>query len=145
MSKVQTIKPVTSATDWSKWKDFSPRELQCRGTGKIALDPRFMDALQKLRTALGKSIVITSGCRAADYNARIGGHPRSLHICDAPQHEGQAGTIAIDAVIAGGAYRGDLTALAWRHGWSIGFGNGFVHLDRRGLVGLPQTTFDYYK
>ena len=136
--------PTTIESDWTRWPNFRPAELQCKGSGRLTLHPGFMDALQGLRLAIARPMTLTSACRADWYNAQVGGHPRSLHIADMPQHEGQLGTLAVDVAATDGGYRGDLFALAWHAGWSIGWGRGFLHLDRRDFVGLPQTSFDYY-
>lgn len=136
--------PTTIESDWRRWPSFRPAELQCRGSGRLCLHPGFMDALQALRLGLGRPMIVTSGCRAAWYNAQVGGNARSLHIADAPQHAGQLGTLAVDVATSDGAARGRLFTLAFDHGWSIGWGRGFLHLDRRDMVGLPQTSFDYY-
>lgn len=131
--------------DTNMYPNFTAEELRCQGTGAINFHPGFMEALQALRTELGEPMTITSGCRATAHNANVGGNPRSLHICDQPQHKGQLGTLAVDVASTGGPYRGRLFALAWKHGFSIGWNakRGFLHLDRRDMVGLKQTSFDY--
>ena len=124
-----------------RWPNFSPAELRCKGTGLLRYDQRFLDALQALRTALRQPLTVTSGCRAESHNAKVGGHPRSLHIGDTRPE----GALAVDIACPDGALRGSLFSLAWQHGFSIGWNakRGFLHLDRRDLVGLPQTSFDY--
>lgn len=140
----QTLHPEPyPGIDAWRWPNFTPDELRCKGSGKLAFHPGFLDALQQLRSELGKPMVITSGCRSTMHNAAVGGHSHSLHICDAPQHDGQLGTLAVDVAYGSGAFRGALVSLAWAIGFSIGWGNGFIHLDRRDFVGLPRTTFDY--
>jgi uncharacterized protein YcbK (DUF882 family) len=49
--------------DWSKYPNFSEAELRCKHTGKCEMHPDFMARLQRLRTAYGKSLRITSGYR----------------------------------------------------------------------------------
>lgn len=126
------------------WPDFTPDEMRCRcGCGQVIVSDQFMDALQRLRTALGRPMRLTSACRCVAHNQLVGGHPRSLHICDAPQHPGQEGCLAVDVATSDGAYRGQLFSLAWQAGWSIGIHPKFLHLDRRSDLGLPQNSFDY--
>lgn len=147
------MRPITTIdSDWSRWPNFSPAELMCKGSGQLRIHPGFMEELQALRDVmcqrLGQArapMIITSGCRSAAHNASVGGHPRSLHICDVPQHDGQMGTLAVDVAVPSGTYRGELFARAWGRGWSIGWGGrrNFVHLDLRRLIGLPQESFDY--
>ena len=127
-------------------ENFYRDELQCRcGCGGLVLHPGLIENVQALRTELALPMHPTSGCRCTAWNAKVGGHPRSLHIYDHPQHPGQLGTLGIDFAATDGAYRGRLFSIAWRRGWSIGWNakRGFLHLDRRDWIGLPQTSFDY--
>lgn len=121
---------------------FTQAELACRHCGLARFHPGFLDDLSRLREEYARPMRLTSACRCAEHNRAVGGHPRSLHVGDAPHH-GANGALAVDVATADGAYRGALFALAWGLGWSIGWGRGFLHLDRRGLVGLPQQSFDY--
>lgn len=123
---------------------FTRGELECPCCGLLRLHPGFMDELEALRQALAEPMNPTSACRCRAHNQRIGGHPRSLHVGDEPAHAAE-GSLAIDIAAPDGAYRGRLFSMAWRLGWSVGWNakKGFLHLDRRDLIGLPQTTFDY--
>tara|TARA_R110000868_G_scaffold102701_7_gene283027 strand:+ start:157 stop:537 length:381 start_codon:yes stop_codon:yes gene_type:complete len=123
---------------------FSSNELQCRcGCGLYQFHPGFLDQLEKLRVAFNEPMNVNSGCRCIAHNRSVGGTEKSLHIGDMPQHKDQKGTLAVDIQSMNGAYRGRLISLAWDFGWSAGWGKGFLHLDRRADIGLPQTTFDY--
>lgn len=127
-------------------EDFWDYEMRCKcGCGLLIIHPGFMQWLQAVRDELRVPMHVTSGCRCKEYNAKIGGHPKSLHICDEPQHSGQQGTLAVDIAAADGVYRGRLFAVAWLAGFSVGWNakRGFLHLDRRDMVGLSQTSFDY--
>jgi hypothetical protein len=126
-----------------RWPDFSADELRCTGSGMLIVSDQFMDELQLLRNELSRPMRLTSACRSAEHNRAIGGHPRSLHVCDEPARSEQDGCLAVDVAIVDGTYRGHLVSTAWRLGWSVGWHKSFVHLDRRGLVGLLQNTFDY--
>lgn len=132
-------------TDFSRIEFFQISELKCRcgKCGTPEFHPTFVEGLDFLRKALHRPMQITSGARCAAYNKQVGGHPRSLHVWDEPQHEGQLGCMAVDVAFPANGYRGDLFALAWKLGFSIGWGRGFLHLDRRQLLGLATTTFDY--
>lgn len=131
--------------DWTNYANFSESELACQGTGTVMVSERFMEELQALRTEFGQGMTINSGCRSAEHNRNVGGHPRSLHICDEPAHPGQDGCLAVDIRTSSGVYRGQLFQIAWQRGWSIGWNakKNFLHLDRRDFVGLPQNSFDY--
>jgi len=65
--------------DW-RWPNFSPQELACRGTGRLALDVEAMNKLQRLRTILNRPMIVTSGYRSAEHNTRVGGASRSFHM-----------------------------------------------------------------
>lgn len=67
------------AAQWH-WPSFSPREMACKGTGKIMIDTDAMDRLQKLRDTLGKPIIVTSAYRSPEHNARVKGVKNSLHM-----------------------------------------------------------------
>ena len=58
--------------DWARrWPNFTPDEMRCRGTGKLDMNPAFMDRLQGLRNAFGAPLVITSGYRDPVYNSTV--------------------------------------------------------------------------
>jgi hypothetical protein len=49
------LQPVTTAIEF-----FSEKELACKGTNVIKLDPRFAAALPELRRAWGEPVVINA-------------------------------------------------------------------------------------
>lgn len=49
--------------NWSDYPNFSEEEFRCKHTGKCPMHPDFMARLQRLRTAYGKPMKITSGYR----------------------------------------------------------------------------------
>ena len=65
--------------DW-RWKNFSPAEIACRGTGQLKLVPEAMDKLQALRDRLGKPLIVRSGYRSPEHNRRVGGAKASKHM-----------------------------------------------------------------
>ncbi len=124
---------------------FSKAELQCKcGCGLAQFQTGFLDQLELLRTVFGRPMRLTSACRCADHNAKVSplAPLRSLHIGDRETRPGHNGTLAVDVAVTGEG-KGDLFALAWRHGWSVGWNRAFLHLDRRGDIGMPQVTFEY--
>ena len=141
--------------DWTRYPSFTPGEFRCRGigccSGLIIVHPGFLERLQLARNEFGKSMHVLSGCRCKVHNEKpaalggAGGHPRSLHVCDAPMHPGQEGTIAVDIAAVDGTYRGELFTLLWKHGFSVGWNakRSFLHGDMRVWLGMKQTSFDY--
>jgi hypothetical protein len=124
---------------------FTKDELQCKcGCTLAQFHPGFLDHLELLRRAYGRPMKITSACRCAAHNARESklAPLRSLHIGDKETRPNHKGTLAVDVAIFG-YDKGDLFAVAWRNGWSIGWNKNFLHLDRRVDIGMPQTTFEY--
>lgn len=126
--------------------NFLANELRCKGSGLLILAPGFGQALQGLRDALAEPMIINSCCRSKSHNAAVGGHPRSLHVCDHP-YWATGGTCAVDIGFVEGEddmLRGKLVDLAWERGWSIGFHPQFIHLDLRSeYTGLKQVEFSY--
>lgn len=115
---------MTESTGW-RWAHFTRAELSCRCGGRFCdgeyvHDPEFLDALEALRAAAGRALVVRSGHRCAQWNALVGGAPLSMHR-----------RIAVDIALAGHD-RHTLRAQAERLGFTgIGLGIRFIHLDRR--------------
>lgn len=61
-------------------KNFSRWEFACHcGCGQEEVSPLLVEALQRLRDAVGKPIHVTSGCRCPAHNQAVKGSPRSQH------------------------------------------------------------------
>jgi len=109
--------------DWTKYPNFSEAEMRCRHTGRVAMDPAFMERLQALRTQYGRPMRVTSG-----YRDRT--HPAEARKAQPGTHTmGRAVDIAVR-----GKDAFDLVALAMDYGFTgIGVqqhGNTrFIHLD----------------
>ena len=104
-----------------RWKNFSPAEIACRGTGQLKLHPEALDKLQALRDRLGKPLIVRSAYRSPAHNRNVGGAPRSKHM------DGTAFDIAMsnhDPV----AFESAARAVGF-----LGFGfyprSGFIHID----------------
>jgi len=63
-----------------RWKNFSPAEIACRGTGQLKLYPDALDKLQALRDRLGKPLIVRSAYRSPEHNRAVGGATRSKHM-----------------------------------------------------------------
>ena len=104
-----------------RWKNFSPVEIACRGTGQLKLHPEALDKLQALRDRLGKPLIVRSAYRSPEHNRNVGGAPRSKHM------DGTAFDIAM-------ANHDPLAfEAAAREVGFLGFGfyprSGFIHID----------------
>ena len=104
------------------WKDFTPAEVSCKHCGEFYYDPQSMDAIQRLRDAWGKPIVITSAHRCDYHNRKVGGAALSKHLriafdCVCPRNNQEAFAKAAKLV----GFTGIIKYPA----------RGFVHLDLR--------------
>lgn len=124
--------------DYSNQVLFSRDEVNCPCCGEAKFAEGFTADLRDLRLAFGKPMIVNSCCRCPDYNEHVGGHKMSLH----KLREGRTqGTCAIDISCPDNVYKCDLVQDALNAGWSVGVYKTFVHLDRRGYAGLPQSMF----
>jgi len=104
-----------------RWRNFSPAEIACRGTGKLRINATALDKLQALRDLLGKPLILRSAYRSPEHNRAVGGATRSKHM------EGAAFDIAManhDPV----AFEAAARAVGF-----LGLGfyprSGFIHVD----------------
>lgn len=61
------IQPET----WQSWPHFTPKEMACRKTGRLMIDPDFMDRLEELRALCGFPLIIGSGYRSPEHNVEV--------------------------------------------------------------------------
>ena len=104
-----------------RWKNFSPAEIACRGSGSLRMSEEALDKLQALRDRLCKPLIVRSAYRSPAHNKAVGGAPRSKHM------DGVAFDIAManhDPV----AFEEAARAVGF-----LGFGfyprSGFIHID----------------
>jgi len=104
-----------------RWKNFSPAEIACRGTGQLKLHPEALDRLQALRDRLGKPLIVRSAYRSPEHNRAVGGAPASKHM------DGTAFDIAMSNHDPA-AFEAAARAVGF-----LGFGyyprSGFIHVD----------------
>lgn len=63
-----------------RWRNFSPAEIACRGTGKLLVNEPALDKLQALRDRMGKPLIVRSAYRSSEHNRAVGGATRSKHL-----------------------------------------------------------------
>ena len=114
--------------DWGNYDNFRVHEFACHGQdccgGLANMDEEFMEALQMLRSTVGKPFKINSGYRCPKHNEDVGG--------GLPHPTGKAADIH-----AGGEFAHDIIKAAMRDGRFQGFGfkqkgkfrKRFLHLD----------------
>lgn len=107
--------------DFWRWKNFSPAEIACRGTGQLKLHPEALDKLQALRDRLGKPLILRSAYRSPEHNRAVGGAKASKHM------DGTAFDVAM------GNHDPVAFETAARDAGFLGFGyyprSGFMHID----------------
>ena len=75
-------------------KNLTVREITCKcGCGFDKINPKVVETFQAIRDLWDKPIVITSACRCAKHNKKVGGSPKSQHMLGN----------ALDMVTSGGA------------------------------------------
>ena len=122
---------------------FSRSELACPTPDQVRLAAGFGEALERLRVELDEPIYLKCACRSPLNNAKVNGHPRSLHLV-INSHWGTGGCCAVDVSATDGEYRAKLITLALDQEWSVGVASNFIHLDQRSrYCGLPQVVYHY--
>jgi uncharacterized protein YcbK (DUF882 family) len=106
-------------------KNYSRAEFACKcGCGFAAINPVLVDALQKLRDAMGRPVRVMSGCRCAAHNKLVGGAPWSVHLA------GNAADVSVVGMTAREIYRAAAGIVVF-HGIGVDDEREFVHLDVR--------------
>jgi len=90
---------------------FSHSELACPTTDQVRLAAGFGEALERLRVELDEPIYLNSACRSPMHNAKVDGHPRSLHLV-INSHWGAGGCCTVDAAATDGGYRVKIITVA---------------------------------
>ena len=106
------------------WKHFQPKEMACKGTGKLTVEPRLLDYLDLLRSRFGSPLTVLSAYRSPYHNAFVGGAPFSSHLK----------AVAVDLSIVGQDKR-LMERLAKETGFTgFGYYRTFLHID----LGRPR-------
>lgn len=131
-------------------KYFKDSELADKATGIVQLAPAcasypgFGARIDALRQAWGKPLIVNSCCRSKAHNAKVGGHPRSLHVYDFPYHD-TGGAAAIDFKLMKTPEETEqFKRLAYSMLFSVGDEAGCIHCDDRTLLlNMIQARFSY--
>lgn len=59
-----------------KVREFAQKDFRC---DKVIVDTELIDVLEDIRTHFNKPVIVTSGYRTPEYNAKIGGVKNSQH------------------------------------------------------------------
>lgn len=59
-----------------KVREFAQKDFQC---DKVIVDTELIDVLEDIRAHFNKPVIVTSGYRTPEYNAKIGGVKNSQH------------------------------------------------------------------
>jgi zinc D-Ala-D-Ala carboxypeptidase len=106
------------------WKHFQPKEMACKGTGKLTVEPRLLDCLDILRSRCGFPLIVLSAFRTPYHNAFVGGSVFSAHLK----------AVAIDLSIVGQDKK-RMEQLAREIGFTgFGYYRTFLHID----LGRPR-------
>ncbi len=117
--RIRTADGVTP--DGWRWPHFSVQELASRDTGILEMESEFLDRLQELRARFKRPMIITSGYRTPEENAR-----KSTTGHTGPHTTGRA----VDVKVTNAKDRYELIALALDCGFTgVGVAKSFIHLD----------------
>jgi len=106
-------------------KYFKIPEYICKDCGLIDISDNALYMFDRMREIYGKEMIVTSGCRCEEYNAKIGGAPGSAHT---PQEDGL--TYALDIACSDSRDRFKLVEAAFRVGCvRFGIYDDYIHFD----------------
>ena len=106
-------------------ENFKASEFACKGTGKLpedGMDPKLIELLEEIRTHFDNApIIINSGYRTPEHNAKVGGAKGSYHV------KGMAADIRVGGVKPSKVYN----YLNTFHTGGLGRYARFTHVDVR--------------
>lgn len=108
-------------------KNFAASEFKCGcPCGRVRIDEKLVQGLQKLRDKIDMPITITSGFRCKDHNMAVNGASNSLHLT------GQAADITCDMSLLRLYFEAIGVPEFQTGGCGVYPQNGFIHVDVRG-------------
>lgn len=76
-----TTRARNNNTSWDNIKHFKKNEFTCKcGCGINNISIELVKVLEEIRNHFGQSCIVTSGCRCATHNKRVGGVQGSRHV-----------------------------------------------------------------
>ena len=76
-----TTKARDNQLSWNNIKHFKKEEFTCKcGCGMNNIDLKLVKILDEIREYFGQAVVISSGCRCKNHNAKVGGVQGSRHV-----------------------------------------------------------------
>lgn len=121
-------------------KYFSIGEFACKHCGENKIDPTFVKELDDLRHRYGKPLVVTSGYRCPDHNAKVSSTGRT-----GPHTTGHAADLAVDRSDAFRLLRIATTMRFTGIGVQQKGSGRFIHLDDLpSTAGTPRPTIWSY-
>ena len=108
-------------------KNFTPREFRCPDCGRVRVEEKLVQGLQKLRDKTDRPIIVTSGYRCNEHNREVGGSENSLPLT------GQAADITCAGMSLLRLYFEAIGVPEFQDG-GVGLysQNNFIHVDVRG-------------
>ena len=104
---------------------FSRSELQCRCCGRLQIDSRLLDGLERLRELAGIPVTVHAGYRCERHNQEVGGVPRSAHV------QGLAADVTLPGLSLQQMYELALAVREFAEGGIGVYDGGFLHVDVR--------------
>ncbi len=127
---------------------FPASEFACRcGCGSEGADPRLVEGLELLRSAIGAPVHVISGCRCDKHNTAVGGTPNSTHRCKRGEKTRGADITTYKIPMIDLFRAADKIPQFSMGGIGIYPKRGFIHVDIRGVrtrwgkVGAKYTPF----
>jgi len=104
---------------------FSRKELSCRCCGRLQIDSRLLDGLEKLRSLAGVPVRVHAGYRCPRHNRELGGVPHSEHL------EGLAADVSLPGLSLQRMYELALEVPQFAEGGIGVYDGNFLHVDVR--------------
>ena len=120
MGRKITLTRYGGNSKMKRWRYFTEDEFRCHCCGKLIIDDKLIDLLDKAREIAGVPFIVVSGYRCKKHNAEVGGKPNSAHLvgkaADIKATDSRTRFKIVQALVKVGFHR-------------IGIAKGFIHCD----------------